>query len=208
MAGPEPMSPEQLREKLASWIRDRMNGGCRIMSDDCKCPLCLVDALVAHARPAAASADEPRKVKPPRMGPPYDPVVEANRDLIKPVAHARAQETPTLTCAHCGQPAACFGEYETCDGTIALACDACCGHGNEDGWCRPIAKLFDYAAEIARKLHDQDYGVDGAAPPTGDDALVARLRAKADAYETSGFNFPAEDVALLRDAADRITRGR
>lgn len=41
-------------------------------------------------------------------------------------------------CAICGKPAACKGAYE--DATEeAFACDECCGHGNEDGHCRPIA---------------------------------------------------------------------
>ena len=41
--------------------------------------------------------------------------------------------------AHCGEPATCFGEYETCDGTSAgYACDTCCGHGSEDGWCEEV----------------------------------------------------------------------
>ena len=37
----------------------------------------------------------------------------------------------------CTQPAACIGEYEG-HGGEAPACDSCCGHGNEDGYCRPL----------------------------------------------------------------------
>lgn len=42
-----------------------------------------------------------------------------------------------LRCELCGQPAACYGKY---DGMLRPEhhCDACCGHGNEDGWCDPI----------------------------------------------------------------------
>src|SRR5262249_24096588 len=35
-------------------------------------------------------------------------------------------------CAHCGEPATCFGSYED-ELHPAYACDECCGHGNEDG---------------------------------------------------------------------------
>ena len=48
-----------------------------------------------------------------------------------------APETPV--CHICGKPATCIGAYE--GGTEAQsACDDCCGHGNEDGWCVPIAE--------------------------------------------------------------------
>ena len=40
-------------------------------------------------------------------------------------------------CATCGDPAACFGSYET-ELNPAYACDDCCAHGNEDGHCEPI----------------------------------------------------------------------
>lgn len=41
-------------------------------------------------------------------------------------------------CANCGKPATCFGKYE--DMPEGFACDDCCAHGNEDGWCKPIIK--------------------------------------------------------------------
>jgi hypothetical protein len=40
-------------------------------------------------------------------------------------------------CHHCGKPATCFGSYED-NLHPAFACDECCGHGNEDGWCEPV----------------------------------------------------------------------
>jgi hypothetical protein len=44
-----------------------------------------------------------------------------------------------LLCQQCHErPAACVGRYEG-DGPIALACDVCCGHGCEDGWCVRLA---------------------------------------------------------------------
>lgn len=46
------------------------------------------------------------------------------------------------TCAHCNNPATCIGRYEVCEGPREPACDDCCGHGNEDGSCEPIAPLL------------------------------------------------------------------
>lgn len=40
-------------------------------------------------------------------------------------------------CAHCGKPATCFGKYESNTALVQRACDDCCAHGNEDGWCKP-----------------------------------------------------------------------
>lgn len=47
-------------------------------------------------------------------------------------------------CAECGKPATCFGSYE--DRPHAYACDACCGHGCEDGRCRPVVRSARPAA--------------------------------------------------------------
>jgi len=44
--------------------------------------------------------------------------------------------TPQPKCAHCGEPASCLGSYD--GAPEAYACDACCGHGNEDGKCVPL----------------------------------------------------------------------
>jgi hypothetical protein len=42
-----------------------------------------------------------------------------------------------LACAVCGEPATCIGAYEG-QTEESPACDACCGHGCEDGKCTPI----------------------------------------------------------------------
>jgi 5'-deoxynucleotidase YfbR-like HD superfamily hydrolase len=44
---------------------------------------------------------------------------------------------PSLTCYVCGAPATCYGRYEG-HGDIQGGCDEHCGHGNEDGWCKPV----------------------------------------------------------------------
>lgn len=52
------------------------------------------------------------------------------------------RDPKVLTCAHCGKPATCVGAYELeavgDEPGLQPACDDCCGHGNEDGFCRPI----------------------------------------------------------------------
>ena len=45
----------------------------------------------------------------------------------------------------CGKPASCIGAYEQNDAPEAYACDDCCGHGNEDGHCRPVSEVADDA---------------------------------------------------------------
>lgn len=52
---------------------------------------------------------------------------------------ACAEMQQAAVCVHCGKPASCFGRYEDPGGPIEFACDECCGHGNEDGWCRKLA---------------------------------------------------------------------
>lgn len=43
------------------------------------------------------------------------------------------------SCEQCGErPAFCLGRYDS--PRDAYACDECCGHGNEDGHCRPLNK--------------------------------------------------------------------
>ena len=54
----------------------------------------------------------------------------------------------TAICYHCGdRPAACYGAYEGSE-LAAGACDICCGHGNEDGWCIQIADLLEREALV------------------------------------------------------------
>lgn len=66
----------------------------------------------------------------------------------------------TAVCYHCGdRPAACYGAYEGSQ-VPATACDICCGHGNEDGWCIQIADMLEREELVreviraSRHLHD------------------------------------------------------
>ena len=57
----------------------------------------------------------------------------------------------TPTC-FCGRPVTCIGEYEPGSG-VRGACDTCCGHGNEDGWCRPIPDvLYECISDLRARL--------------------------------------------------------
>jgi hypothetical protein len=62
------------------------------------------------------------------------------RDLEKGTAEMLAANK----CAHCGKPATCHGKYS--DHAEGYACDDCCGHGCEDGWCEPIPGRTDGAS--------------------------------------------------------------
>jgi hypothetical protein len=56
-------------------------------------------------------------------------------------------------CDSCGnQIASCVGEYDS--QPPATACDACCGHGNEDGRCQPIP---DVVATLLALLEAQTW---------------------------------------------------
>ncbi len=47
-------------------------------------------------------------------------------------------------CDFCGATATCLGAYES-DENLGFACDTCCGHGNEDGWCVRIGVNASHA---------------------------------------------------------------
>lgn len=50
-------------------------------------------------------------------------------------------------CRRCERrPATCFGAHGTGAGSVlGVACDQCCGHGSDDGWCVPLEDLPDWA---------------------------------------------------------------
>ena len=54
-------------------------------------------------------------------------------------AGAEPTEQPKK-CYSCGKPATCIGSYEGHDVDPQASCDDCCGHGNEDGYCKPIGE--------------------------------------------------------------------
>jgi hypothetical protein len=55
-----------------------------------------------------------------------------------------------VQCAHCDRAAACAGVYEASEGAVSPACNVCCGHGNEDGWCEPIENFILTSAGLLK----------------------------------------------------------
>ena len=51
-----------------------------------------------------------------------------------------------IVCAYCDKPATCVGRYDV-EEPETPCCDECCGHGNEDGHCRPIGDEPAHTAE-------------------------------------------------------------
>jgi hypothetical protein len=43
-----------------------------------------------------------------------------------------------ILCHFCNSAATCLGRYEDSKGSYKYSCDACCGHGNEDGKCKSL----------------------------------------------------------------------
>lgn len=86
------------------------------------------------------------------------------RRLLREAADAldaalKERDEARIKCHVCGKPASCIGAYE---GTSLFepACDACCGHGNEDGACKPITEWIEWAA---KNLVELEASVDAAA---------------------------------------------
>jgi len=79
----------------------------------------------------------------------YAAILKAQRDKARADCDALGADIDALMganvqmCDHCGErPAACFGAYEGVE-EGSFACDVCCGHGNEDGWCEPVGEAND-----------------------------------------------------------------
>lgn len=70
-----------------------------------------------------------------------DAMISAEAALVE-YRRLRAKAPPEgpALCATCSTDATCFGRYEG-HGPVAWACDTCCGHGNEDGWCKPAPEV-------------------------------------------------------------------
>lgn len=89
----------------------------------------------------------------------------SRRDAVHLAEMLELRES-TVACADCangGNLAACFGSYE--DSPIKPSCNECCGHSNENGWCKPLDEEFWSGWQ---KALDRD---------AAQDAEVERLRA-------------------------------
>ena len=72
----------------------------------------------------------------------------------QPLAHMPEGEQ---VCAICGGPAACYGLYDPIDSeeVVQFACDECCGHGNEDGWCIRVPEPEPAPVHAANKESEE-----------------------------------------------------
>lgn len=95
-----------------------------------------VEACAAECEAKAATHVEPVsgpvEITPERL-------VTAAREAEALRGECREWHRRAARCSHCQQPAACFGRYE--GARHGFACDGCCGHGNEDGWCVQLSDL-------------------------------------------------------------------
>jgi hypothetical protein len=82
-----------------------------------------------------------------------------------------------LKCHVCGKPACCIGNYEGAD-HYEPACDSCCGHGNEDGWCRPIAEAIAEMSQWILEANTRE-------PDESAAFQITQLKARAEAAEAA-----------------------
>jgi hypothetical protein len=116
------------------------------------------------------------------------------------VASGEADAAPV--CAHCGKPATCIGEYETCTGDEQPACDDCCGHGNEDGHCRPIVAAPAPGGEAADLLALVDSLRVGALEFVAGFGLFERHEAKWREVRAAVSRLAADNAAFRATIAD------
>jgi hypothetical protein len=88
-----------------------------------------------------------------------------DEDIVAGVEHLLQQALATERekaprCAVCGKPATCLGRYEG-HGPWQWACDDCCGHGNEDGECRPVADVAEWMTQAQSALAAEREKADG-----------------------------------------------
>lgn len=81
-------------------------------------------------------------------------MVEAPQIQAGPSGETGASPAPALLCARCGKnPAACIGQYEG-HGGYEPACNECCAHGNEDGFCTSVADVSGLLKQMNGDLSD------------------------------------------------------
>ncbi len=119
---------------------------------------------------------------------------ELERANDKPIAMLKAVAGGAGRCDMCGRTATCLGAYES-EENLGFACDECCGHGNEDGWCVRLKlkadltecdQSFDLRWEADMRARDMWHaaGGDEMTWPDHADLCVWLLERLAEARET------------------------
>jgi hypothetical protein len=86
-----------------------------------------------------------------------------------------AELLPRCQSGGCDYPAACLGTAE--GNPASYACDICCGHGEEDGWCVPLADVPERYADLQEENEKLQVHLEGAVSETkGAEEENARLR--------------------------------
>ena len=79
--------------------------------------------------------------------------------MTTPSTRQRLRDDDTV-CDHCGERrAVCVGRYED-DGDPEYACDECCGHGSEDGWCVQFGEVGELLTSWRRHRKEQEKTID------------------------------------------------
>lgn len=130
------------RDKIITGISERINGtlDCVTGWDDepqgehndriCQLESALRNALHVLEKCTANEWPALKEIVPE--------AVEDIKEVLGMATTAPLQLREGAVCHFCGKAAACYGTYE---GMTGYSCDECCGHGNEDGYCEPIAEV-------------------------------------------------------------------
>lgn len=156
--------------------------GCTKVSDGCK-----------HCYAEQLSGRNPKTLG--VWGPNGTRVVAAEAYWKEPLKWNAA-----VKCQFCGGLAACYGKYA--DSTEGYACDECCGHGCEDGWCETAEKHRPrvFCASLADVFEDWDGQLK---MPNGQWATINRHMGKFTGYQ--GCNLGGGNDALtLADIRRRL----
>jgi hypothetical protein len=99
-------------------------------------------------------------------------LAQSIRDLLVLLASKDQQQARDWPmCRQCEKrPASCFGAYEGSGHDVSLACDDCCGHGNEDGWCKPLVEAAAMVGPLMERAENAEQAKDAA------DAALAQVR--------------------------------
>ncbi len=117
--------------------------------------------------------------------------IEQWHDRTIEVARMLAGSDP-LKCTRCGLPAKYLARYVSY-GPASLACDECCGHGNEDGWRVSLDRAEALLEAEVRLSCD---------PKAGAEAEELRSAIENEMTQCEGESVPVEDLQQMLDSID------
>jgi hypothetical protein len=116
-----------------------------------------------------------------------------------------------LPTCECGKDAVCVGWGEGRIETLAVMCDDCCGHGNEDGWCVPLEKFYPSKRRSARAREntgapDADLDLDSVEYAPGETVVNLYDQARAKGREEGRREVADHFEARVKRERDNGTR--